>query len=153
MSDKINMTISIPTDDEGYLLLKCGHCSTFFKVTPYDLKDDRILFIFCPSCGLVSDNYFTDDVLKLARTMGENKAMDMAYDKLKDLERSSRNGMFRIKLKSHRHRENEDPIRSGIEALEVCMFPCCARSVKIKPLLKITGAYCPFCGVKNYEIE
>ena len=31
MSDEIHMTISIPTDDEGYVLLKCEHCGTFFK--------------------------------------------------------------------------------------------------------------------------
>ena len=49
--------------------------------------------------------------------------------------------------------ESEDSIRSGIEAMEICNFPCCKRTAKIKPLLKMTGAYCPFCGVKNYEIE
>ena len=36
MSDDIHMTISIPTDDEGYVLLKCEHCGTFFKGTPSD---------------------------------------------------------------------------------------------------------------------
>ena len=111
MSDEINMTISIPTDDDGYVLLQCEHCGTYFKGMPSDLKDDDVLNIFCPSCGLISENYVTDDVLELA------------------------------------------PIRSGIEAMEICNFPCCKRTAKIKPLLKMTGAYCPFCGVKNCEIE
>ena len=31
MDDEIQMSISIPTDDEGYILLKCEHCGTFFK--------------------------------------------------------------------------------------------------------------------------
>lgn len=52
MSDEINMTISIPTDDEGYVLLQCEHCGIYFKVTPTDLKDDGVLHIFCPSCGI-----------------------------------------------------------------------------------------------------
>lgn len=56
MSDEIHMTISIPTDDEGYVLLKCEHCGTFFKGTPSDLQDDGVLHIFCPSCGLTSDS-------------------------------------------------------------------------------------------------
>ena len=38
MSDEINMTISIPTDDDGYVLLQCEHCGTYFKATPSDLK-------------------------------------------------------------------------------------------------------------------
>ena len=66
MSDEINMTISIPTDDDGYVLLQCEHCGTYFKGTPSDLKDDGVFNIFCPSCGLISENYVTDDVLELA---------------------------------------------------------------------------------------
>lgn len=154
MGDEVHMTISIPTDDEGYVLLKCEHCGTFFKATPFDLKDDGVLHIFCPSYCLISDNYITDDVLELALKMAKNKALDMVYDAFKDLERNSkRNSMVRFKAGKRPHHEVEDPIRSGIEALEICTFPCCARTAKIKPLLKMAGAYCPFCGVKNYEIE
>ena len=69
MSDEINMTISIPTDDDGYVLLQCEHCGTYFKATPFDLKDDGVLHIFCPSCGLISENYITEDVLELAMKM------------------------------------------------------------------------------------
>ena len=66
MSDEINMTIPIPTDDDGYVLLQCEQCGTYFKATPYDLEDDGVLHIFCPSCGLISENYVTEDVLELA---------------------------------------------------------------------------------------
>ena len=137
MSDEINMTISIPTDDDGYVLLQCEHCGTYFKATPSDLKDDGVLHIFCPSCGLISENYVTEDVLELAKKM----------------ERHSKKGITTFKAGKRPKHENEDPIRSGIEAMEICNFPCCKRTAKIKPLLKMTGAYCPFCGVKNYEIE
>lgn len=154
MSEEIQMTISIPTDDDGYVLLKCEHCGTFFKATPSDIQDDGVLHIYCPSCGLVSDSYVTDDVIELALKMVKNKASDMIYDMFKDLERhNKRNSMVKFKAGKRPAHETEDPIRSGIEALEVVTFPCCARTAKIKPLLKMTGAYCPFCGVKNYEIE
>ena len=33
MSDEINMTIPIPTDDDGYVLLQCEQCGTYFKAT------------------------------------------------------------------------------------------------------------------------
>lgn len=154
MSDEFHMTISIPTDDDGYILLKCEHCGTFFKATPSDIEDDGVLHIFCPSCGLTSENYFTDDVIELAMKMTMNIANDMIYDMFKDLERQTkRNSLVKFKAGKRPQHEEEDPIRSGIEALEITTFPCCGRTAKIKPLLRMTGAYCPLCGVKNYEIE
>ena len=42
MSDEINMTISTPTDDDGYVLLQCEHYGIYFKATPLDLKDDGV---------------------------------------------------------------------------------------------------------------
>ncbi|MDD3221013.1 MAG: TFIIB-type zinc ribbon-containing protein [Lachnospiraceae bacterium] len=154
MSDEFHMTISIPTDDEGYILLKCEHCGTFFKATPSDIEDDGMLNLFCPSCGLTSENYVTEDVIDLAMKMVKNKVNDMVYDAFKDLERhSKRNSMIKFKAGKRPRHEAEEPIRSGIEALEITAFDCCNRTAKIKPLLRMTGAYCPFCGVKNYEIK
>lgn len=154
MSDEFHVTISIPTDDEGYILLQCEHCGTFFKATPFDIEDDGVLHLFCPSCGLSSENYVTEDVMELAMKMAQNKVNDMIYDMFKDLERHNRrNSMIKFKAGKRPKHEAEEPIRSSIEALEIISFPCCRRTAKIKPLLKMTGAYCPFCGVKNYEIE
>lgn len=154
MSDEFHMTVSIPTDDEGYILLQCEHCEIFFKATPSDIEDDGVLHIFCPSCGLTSENYVTEDVIELAMRMIKNKVNDMIYDAFKDLERhNKRNSIIKFKAGKRPEHETEDPIRSGIEALEIANFPCSRRTAKIKPLLKMTGAYCPFCGVKNYEIE
>lgn len=154
VSDEFHITISIPTDDEGYILLRCEHCGTFFKATPSDIEDDGVLHIFCPSCGLISDSYVTEDVIELARRIVENKVNDMIYDAFKDLERhNKRNSVVKFNAGKRPKHETEDPIRSGIDALEIASFPCCSRTAKIKPLLKMTGAYCPFCGVKNYETE
>ena len=154
MSDEFHVTISIPTDDEGYILLQCEHCGTFFKATPSDIEDDGVLHLFCPSCGLSSENYVTEDVMELATKMAQNKFNDMIYDMFKNLERHNRrNSMIKFKAGKRPKHEAEEPIRSSIEALEIISFPCCRRTAKIKPLLKMTGAYCPFCGVKNYEIE
>lgn len=153
MSDNLLMTIPIPEDDEGYVLLKCEHCGTYFKCTPSDLQDNRVLHIYCPSCGLISENYATEDVLELATKMVNNVIGDIIYDMFKDLNRNTKHRMLQYKVGKQPKHETEDPIRSGVEALEICTFPCCTRTSKIKPILKMTGAYCPFCGVKNYEIE
>lgn len=153
MKDEIEITIPIPTDDEGYILLSCEHCGTLFKLKSEDIADDGVLNIFCPSCGLISEDYLTDDVIDLAMRKTKNTIDDMVYDMFRDLERNTKKGPVKIKAGKRPKHENEDPICSGIEAMESCMFPCCKRKAQIKPLLKMTGAYCPFCGVKNYEIE
>lgn len=153
MGDEIQFSIPIPPDDDGYVLLQCEHCGTFFKVCPSDAEDDCVLNIFCPSCGLISDNYLTEDVLELAGNMVENFANDLIFNMFKDLERHSRNKSVSIKVGKRPQHKPENPIRSGIEAMEIATFPCCSRTAKVKPLLKMTGCYCPFCGVKNYEIE
>ncbi len=153
MSDDSHMEISIPTDDDGYVLLKCPNCGSYFKATPFDLKDDGVLQVFCPSCGLAGENYITEDVLALAMVMAKNKAMDMIHQGFKKMEHQFKKGPVTFKAGKPPKHEPENPIRSGIEALEIISFPCCKRSAKIKPILKMTGCYCPFCGVKNYEFE
>ena len=65
MSDNITVEISIPCDDEGYVLLRCSHCGELFKITASDAKDDEVLDIYCPACGLTSESYLTDDVIAL----------------------------------------------------------------------------------------
>ena len=153
MSDLIKFEISIPSDDDGYILLQCEHCGTFFKITADDIGDDRILDIYCPCCGLISSDYLTEDVKNLAQKMGQNYAMDMMYKELNNLERKSKKSPVRFKTGKRPKNEQENMIRTGIEALEITRLNCCERTAKIKPLLKMTGCYCPFCGVKEYEIE
>lgn len=153
MGNEFSIEIPIPTDDHGYILLQCSHCGILFKSTPADIEDDRVLEIYCPSCGLTNDNYITEDVLELAVTIGQNKAMDIIYDEFKKMERQFKKGPVTFKAGKRQKHEPENPIRSGIEALETATFPCCNRTAKVKPILKITGCYCPFCGVKNYEVE
>ncbi len=153
MSDEFQMTISIPTDDEGYVLLQCPNCGTYFKAMPSDIRDDGVLLVYCPSCGLAGEDYITEDVLELAMAMVQNKAMDVIHKEFKKMERQFSKGPVKFKAGRTPKHEPENPLHSGIEALEVASFSCCKRTAKVKPILKMTGCYCPFCGVKNYEVE
>ena len=153
MSDDISFEITIPSDDDGYILLQCERCGEYFKITAADTRDDKLLDIYCPCCGLVSENYITEDVAKLAQSIAQNYAMDLIYNAFKDLERKTKKDIIRFKAGKKPKHEDENPIRSGIEALDITEFSCCNRTAKIKPLLKMTGCFCPFCGVKEYEIK
>lgn len=151
-NDKV-FTIAIPSDDDGYILLQCEHCGEYFKVTANDIQDDRVLNIYCPACGLESDSYITEDVIELAEAMATNYAQDLIYDELKKLEKQTGRSPIQFKIKSKPEYLYENPVRSEIEALQIVSFPCCHRRAKIKPLLKMSGCCCPFCGVKIYDFE
>lgn len=153
MSDFITMQIEIPTDNDGFTLLQCPLCGEFFKVRPSDYEDDGILELCCPACGLYGDNYFTDDVIELAEAMAHNVAMDLIHKEMKKIERNFKGGAIKLKAENKPKKQYENPICATIDVLVVTHFRCCKRESKIKQLLKICGSYCPFCGVKEFEIE
>lgn len=152
LSDK-TFEISIPTDNDGFCLLQCPTCGEFFKLSPSDYEDDGVLEIRCPACGLADNAYLTDDVIELGMAKAKNYANDLIHDFFRDTEKSFRGSNISFKAGTKPRPEPEIPIRSGIEALVITRFPCCKKEVKVKPLLRITGCYCPFCGVKNFELE
>ncbi|MBD5113246.1 MAG: TFIIB-type zinc ribbon-containing protein [Ruminococcaceae bacterium] len=154
MNDSIKFEISIPTDVDGFVLMQCEYCGDYFKCKPSDVKDDEVLFIHCPSCGLVSEDYLTDDIRELAMTMAENYASEYLNNELKKLERRfSSNKFFKIKVENKSKPKYESPIYSSIDALEEKSFVCCERSAKIKSILKMSACYCPFCGGITFEDE
>jgi len=80
--------ITIPTDDEGFVLLQCPLCGVYFKLNSEDMIADDVIEVTCPSCGLKSDNYLTSDVIEIAKAKTMNYALDMFHDEFKKLERS-----------------------------------------------------------------
>jgi len=152
MEDSFHIEIPIPPDNKGFILLKCAYCGELFKIKVEDLNDDGILNIYCPSCGLISEQYFTNEVLELAQIKIKNKAIEIVNEQLNNIEKQFKNSFIKFKRKKIKY-EVEPVIYSSIEAMEEVNFPCCKRKVKIKPLLKVTGCYCPFCGVKEYGIK
>ena len=145
--------IAIPADNDGFALLQCNLCGEFFKLKPSDVQSDEVLNIWCPVCGLISDGYFTQDVIDLALKMATNMANDLLFDSLKDMQKRFNGGFISMKISKKPDREIESPIVSGIEALEIQKYKCCKKQAKIKPLVKIFGSYCPYCGVKYDEFE
>ena len=44
--------VSIPADDQGFVLMQCPLCGEFFKIKPGDYHAEDVIEIWCPSCGL-----------------------------------------------------------------------------------------------------
>ena len=153
MSDEVTFTIGVPTDEDGYVLLMCPLCGELFKLKPSDYRDDSVLDVYCPACGLVSDSYVTEDVVQLGLNMAENYANDIINKELKKLERKTKGGFLEIKVKNKGKKKPELPIMLTVEALEYKIYSCCKMEAKIKPILKMSGSYCPYCGVVDYGNE
>jgi Zn ribbon nucleic-acid-binding protein len=153
MGDKERFEISIPCDNEGFVLLQCPICGALFKLQADVFEDDSVFEVHCPECGLVSDSYITEDVLELAEIMAGNYVDDMITKELKKFERETKNSFFQIKITSNSIKKKEHPIKLTVEALERKEYKCCKRVAKIKPIIKMSGSYCPICGVQDYGIE
>ena len=69
--DDFSVSILIPTDDDGFVLLRCPKCGEYFKLFSEDMQREEVLDIHCPQCGLISENYITDDVIELAQAKME----------------------------------------------------------------------------------
>lgn len=143
--------ISIPADNDGFILMQCPLCGEFFKLRPADYNAEDVIEIWCPCCGLKADNYFTDDVIELAMKKTTNYANDLIYSKMKDFETLFKKSDVSFKVDRRPRREVEYPIRCGIEDLDIEKYACCNREAKIKPIYKLCGSYCPFCGVRYDE--
>lgn len=143
--DDFSISILIPTDDDGFVLLKCSKCGEYFKLLSNDIQSEEVFDIHCPQCGLISENYITDDIIELAQAKAINHLLDGFYGEMKKLERKTHNSF--VKLKANKPiKEEEIPIRSTIDSMEVADFECCDRQAKIRYLLNYCGCYCPYCG-------
>lgn len=143
--DDFTIEMSIPTDDDGFVLLKCPKCGEYFKLPPVDIQSDEVLDIHCPQCGLVSENYLTEDVIELAQAKAINYLMEDFYGEIKKLERETHNSLVKIKANKPT-KEEEIPIKSTIDSMEIVDFECCKRQGKVRHLLNFCGCYCPYCG-------
>lgn len=149
--DTIEFEISIPSDVDGYVLLQCPNCGTFFKVTPTDLQNEGILDIHCPCCGLVATSYFTKDVIDLALAKAKNITREYVTNELQKI--AKKTDILSFSIDSEIKKEYESPVASTIDAMEIVSLPCCKKNIKINPLHKMTGFFCPFCGVINYDFD
>lgn len=143
--DDFTIEISIPTADDGFVLLKCPKCGEYFKLPPAGIQSDEVLDIHCPQCGLVSENYLTEDVIELAQAKAINYLMEDFYGEIKKLERETHNSLVKIKA-NKLTKEEEIPIKSIIDSMEIVDFECCKRQGKVRHLLNFCGCYCPYCG-------
>lgn len=145
--DDISFRIEIPSDEDGFVLFRCPHCGELFKTSVGDVEDDSVLAVYCPACGLTSDNFLTEDVIELALTMAKNRAMAAMAKDLGKQFKKHKSGFVDFEVSTKDDDEPEIPLNASVEALELVTCHDCGRSSKIQPSLAMSIYTCPYCGI------
>jgi DNA-directed RNA polymerase subunit RPC12/RpoP len=148
MSDT-SIPFSIPTDQDGFVTFQCIFCEDKFKLAASEIQQDEIIQIFCPYCGLSHEpSYFlSDDVVEHAQILVMNHVQELLNGFGADLERQFRNDKNISFKATGKFESEEETLLFEKEEMELKVFECCNRSVKINLLRKQIGVYCPYCGV------
>ena len=141
------ISISIPLDEDGYLLLQCPHCKGFFKVLSEDYKSDDVDELWCPICGLKSEEFWPDKVIELAKARVLNNFVgDIEKELCRISASTSRQSLITLKVSSTSEREHETEILPAVDSFVKSECSFCGKSIKVKPLDKYAGAFCAYCG-------
>lgn len=144
-------TLTIPADEDGFILQQCPKCKSRFKLTVSDFQSDEAAEIWCPACGLISESYFTDDVIELAKTKALNMFMDEMHAQFKDMERKTKGKPVSIKAGKKPTHEPENALSKTTEPFVIVETPCCNKPVKLSYREKESVYYCPFCGGMQHD--
>lgn len=149
--DNLRFNISVPSDEDCCVLFQCPHCGELFKVAVDEYESDSVLDIHCPLCGLISDNFFTPDVIDLALS----KTADVVVPELEELLKKELgemdNGLVSFSLKTNHEKEPEIPIRQAVEALQKVTCKDCKRISKVSPALVMSSYTCPYCEIGQFN--
>lgn len=141
---------TIPTDDDGFVTLKCPFCAKHFKIAGADANDEDIYELFCPYCGLVTEpnEFLTDEVKEKAERIIENYRNELINKFMKDIERSFKGSKGMTFKKGKDLKMNEPKTIIEAEDMNLYKLNCCDR--EIKAVLIDDNIYCPFCGGEIY---
>lgn len=147
----LGFRITIPSDEDGYILLRCPHCGELFKVSTEEAEDDSVLNTYCPACGLMADSFLTDGVIALALAMAKNRAISAIAKELEKQLKGLGGSLIKFDVKVQDDPEPELPLAASIEALEVGRCRDCGSSFKVKQALSMSTFTCPYCGIGQFN--
>ena len=141
------LTLSIPTDEEGFAAMQCPYCGEHFKVDADDYNADDVLDLWCPCCGLTADCFLPQEVIELAEAMVLNKlSSDLSNEFAKIGNSTSSNAILSFSVNASFAKERERNIIPSVDAYEPMICSHCGRTTKVKPLVQYIGGFCAFCG-------
>ena len=114
--DELNLSFTLPLDDDGFLRRQCPTCEREFKwlaSQPDDVEDDSDADdeqYYCPYCGVQADEWLTEQQAEDAKAIVMRQVLDPTLDGLKraaaDLNRSG--GLVRADVDFDMPREPDE---------------------------------------------
>ena len=142
--------VTKPSDINGFSSFKCSLCREEFKLSTYEVQEDDVLELFCPSCGIPSNisSYYTDDIKEHAAALVEMEIKKLLNDTFKGLEKSARSNKH-VKFKAGKPLVAKQPKPLyETDDLDEIEFLCCSKKARVTTLAKAgVSPYCPYCGV------
>ena len=168
MSDEVELSMSIPLDEDGFLRRECPTCEREFKLfVPDDDELEEELegefedeferesasadAYFCPYCGVQAPTnaWWTKEQLQFAANKVEREVVGPELDKylrgLKDIERSS-GGLIEVTPGPVEVPEEAEPLIETADDMRRIDFKCHPdEPVKVVPEW-LRDVYCLICG-------
>ena len=119
MADEVTLSVSIPTDLEGYITIQCSLCSELFKVKHTDFEDESQIQIWCPNCGLIPDSMITEEIRDLLLKTANNYMSDLLNDFNTELSKTFKKGGIEYKAGKKIKKASTDPLVSRIDILAI----------------------------------
>lgn len=144
----MEMQISIPLDEDGFIEMECDYCKNRFMLHESVYSDDANLHFFCPVCGLPNDinTFYCPEVLELAQQKVLNYAVDEFQRQLGPaMKKFNKNGFIKMSLTTPK-REPEKELYTPVNEYVLFHQDCCGVEVKALELDTQIGIYCPICG-------
>jgi len=146
LTDEIS--IGIPADAEGYIVLQCPHCTATFKALAADLNEFEGDSITCVACGLSHEGaqfLLASEVGDVIQAEIQNLVAGMLNKFSADLERSVRGSQY-LKVTATGMPTAHVPQLRAITDLAEAEVLCCETKIKLEFSEAASLFYCPFCG-------
>ena len=148
MSDEAAVSVSFPTDEDGFLSQECPSCQRRFMVKFGEGSDQPISY--CPYCGHHGhDCWLTQEQDEYASSV---IAAEVMAPHLRELERQAKSisgstgGFLTMSVQSDVPRQSSDPPQEPLSELRTKRFRCCREQVKVE---KERFHHCIICGRKT----
>ena len=146
---QVRMTVSMPTDEEGYFGRECPSCEQHFRIASEDyeaLPDEQTLW--CVYCGHHDDvsNFITAQQMARVRRAAADYAQQMVHKALQEsfrgISRRSRNSLVQI---SHRTTPFRPRPLPGINEERLVRERACP-DCELRYAVFGEHRFCPICG-------
>lgn len=147
MDDHVEISVSIPTDDDGYVRQECPSCGREFKAP---VEDEELAEVgHCPYCGHQDDQWFTAEQMEQFEAEALAAFMPQVEKELKKMANDvNRSGGGFIKMSVDTPDVDVPVMAPEAPDMRTVTSPCCKATLKLDE--DWSGrAYCPQCGAEH----